>query len=46
MVALAPIGDKLFFVAFVDREPARRMMTTATRSSKAETSTAAGFNPA
>lgn len=24
MVALAPVGDTLFFVAFVDREPARR----------------------
>jgi uncharacterized protein len=27
MVALAPIGDKLFFVAFVDREPARRIIS-------------------
>ena len=26
MVALAPIGDILFFVAFVDREPARRII--------------------
>ena len=27
MVALAPIGDILFFVAFVDREPARRIIS-------------------
>ena len=27
MVALAPIGDTLFFVAFVDREPARRIIS-------------------
>ena len=26
MVALAPIGEILFFVAFVDREPARRII--------------------
>ena len=29
MVALAPIGDILFFVAFVDREPARRVIAYA-----------------
>ena len=27
MVALAPIGDMLFFVAFVDREQARRIIS-------------------
>jgi uncharacterized protein len=27
MVALAPIGDILFFVAFVDREEARRIIS-------------------
>ena len=27
MVALAPIGDILFFVAFVDREKARRIIS-------------------
>ncbi|MCP9828022.1 BrnT family toxin [Synechococcus sp. L2F] len=27
MIALAPIGDILFFVAFVDREPARRIIS-------------------
>jgi uncharacterized DUF497 family protein len=27
MVALAPIGDILFFVAFVDREPVRRIIS-------------------
>ena len=27
MVALAPIGDTLFFVAFVDREPVRRIIS-------------------
>jgi uncharacterized DUF497 family protein len=27
MVALAPIGDILFFVAFVDRESARRIIS-------------------
>ena len=27
MVALVPIGDILFFVAFVDREPARRIIS-------------------
>ena len=27
MVALAPIGDILCFVAFVDREPARRVIS-------------------
>jgi len=27
MVALAPIEDILFFVAFVDREPARRIIS-------------------
>jgi uncharacterized DUF497 family protein len=27
MVALAPIGDMLFFVAFVDREPVRRIIS-------------------
>lgn len=27
MVALAPIGDALFFVAFVDREPVRRIIS-------------------
>jgi len=27
MVALAPIGDILFFVAFVDREQARRIIS-------------------
>jgi uncharacterized DUF497 family protein len=27
MVALAPVGDTLFFVAFVDREPARRIIS-------------------
>ncbi len=27
MVALAPIGDVLFFVAFVDRDPARRIIS-------------------
>ena len=27
MVALAPIGDVLYFVAFVDREPARRIIS-------------------
>ena len=27
MVALAPIGEILFFVAFVDREPARRIIS-------------------
>jgi uncharacterized DUF497 family protein len=27
MVALAPNGDILFFVAFVDREPARRIIS-------------------
>ena len=27
MVALAPIGDILFFVAFVDRETARRIIS-------------------
>jgi uncharacterized DUF497 family protein len=27
MVALAPAGDTLFFVAFVDREPARRIIS-------------------
>jgi uncharacterized DUF497 family protein len=27
MVALAPIGDILFFVAFVDRKPARRIIS-------------------
>jgi uncharacterized DUF497 family protein len=27
MVAFAPIGDILFFVAFVDREPARRIIS-------------------
>jgi uncharacterized protein len=27
MVALAPIGDILIFVAFVDREPARRIIS-------------------
>ena len=26
MIALAPIGDTLFFVAFVDREPVRRII--------------------
>ena len=27
MVALAPIGDMLFYVAFVDREPTRRIIS-------------------
>ena len=27
MVALAPLGDVLYFVAFVDREPARRIIS-------------------
>jgi uncharacterized DUF497 family protein len=27
MVALAPMGDILFFVAFVDREPTRRIIS-------------------
>jgi Uncharacterized protein conserved in bacteria len=27
LVALAPIGDILFFVAFVDREPSRRIIS-------------------
>ena len=27
MVALAPVGDTLCFVAFVDREPARRIIS-------------------
>jgi uncharacterized DUF497 family protein len=27
MVALAPIGDILFFVAFVDRKPTRRIIS-------------------
>jgi uncharacterized DUF497 family protein len=27
IVALAPIGDKLFFVAFVDRDEARRIIS-------------------
>ena len=27
MVALAPLGDTLLFVAFVDREPARRIIS-------------------
>lgn len=27
MVALAPLGDILFFVAFVDREPVRRIIS-------------------
>ena len=27
LIALAPIGDILFFVAFVDREPARRIIS-------------------
>jgi uncharacterized DUF497 family protein len=27
MVALAPLGDVLYFVAFVDREPARRIVS-------------------
>ena len=27
IVALAPIGDILFFVAFVEREPARRIIS-------------------
>ena len=27
MVALAPIGDILYFVAFVDREPTRRIIS-------------------
>jgi uncharacterized DUF497 family protein len=27
MVALAPIGDILFFVAFVDRDPVRRIIS-------------------
>jgi uncharacterized DUF497 family protein len=27
MVALAPLGDVLYFVAFVDREPAKRIIS-------------------
>jgi uncharacterized DUF497 family protein len=27
MVAMAPIGDRLYFVAFVDRESARRIIS-------------------